>query len=177
MSHLAHAVPFVPVVQPALQVQVPSEPHTPLRQSHVDGAFLMIGSRHRPEPVIPSSQVAQSAGHAWQVEPKNPGAQVSQDVPLNPGGQVHVPEAEHTPAPAHGGEHAEDWMSSSWESPDAPEGSCEASGTLSQKTRRSLEEPETAIHTFDEIASAPGEIFEVVFEGVLGSWAKVACPE
>lgn len=42
---------------------------------------------------------------------------------------------------------------------------------------RSLEDPETAIQTFDEIAREDGEIFDVLFEGVLGSWANVACPE
>lgn len=108
VSHFAHAVPLVPAVHPGLQVHDPSDPHTPFRQLHVDGAFLMMGSRHRPLPVIPSSQVVQSAGHAWQVGPKNPGAHVSQDVPLKPGGQLHVPDAEHTPAPAQGGEQAED---------------------------------------------------------------------
>lgn len=64
VAHLAHAVPLVPAVQPALQVHVPSALHTPFKQLHVDGAFVMIGSKHRPLPVIPSSQDAQSAGHA-----------------------------------------------------------------------------------------------------------------
>lgn len=137
----------------------------------------MTGSRHLPVPVMPSSQVAQSAGHAWQVEPKKPFEQVSQEVPLKPVGQTHVPDAEHTPEPAHGGEHADDWMSSNWEMEDAPEGSCETSGTLSQKMILSFEEPEDiAAQTLDDNASDPAEIL-VLFNGVLGSCENCAWPE
>ena len=97
---------------------------------------------------------------------------------MNPGGQTQVPDAEHTPAPAHGGEQAADWISRSWERPDAPEGNCETSGTLSQKMIRSFDEPdERAAHTFDDTASEPGDIGVVLLDGVLGSCAKLASPE
>ena len=137
----------------------------------------MTGWRHLPVPVIPSSHFAQSAGHAWHVEPKNPGEHVSQEVPLNPVGQTHCPEAEHTPAPAHGGEQADDWMSSRAEGPDALEGNCDTSGTLSQKITRSLDDPvEIAAHTFEDSASEPADN-EVLFSRVLGSCTKLASPE
>ena len=137
----------------------------------------MTGSRHLPVPVMPSSHDWQSAGQAWHVGPKKPFEQVSQEVPLKPVGQTHVPDAEHTPEPAHGGEHADDWMSSSWEMEDAPEGSCDTSGTLSQKMTRSLDDPdESATQTLDERAREPAEIL-VLFNGVLGSWVNCAWPE
>ena len=107
-AHFAHAVPLSAVVHPVRHVHVPSDPHEPFSQLHVDGRFLIAGWRHLPVPVIPSSQDSQSAGHAWHVGPKKPFVQVSQEVPLNPVGQTQVPDAEHTPAPAHGGEHADD---------------------------------------------------------------------
>ena len=137
----------------------------------------MTGWRHLPVPVMPSSHFAQSAGHAWHVEPKKPGEHVSQEVPLNPVGQAHCPEAEHTPAPAHGGEHADDWISSRADGPDALEGNCDTSGTLSQKMTLSLDDPvEIAAHTFEERAREPADS-EVLFRRVLGSWTKLASPE
>ena len=67
-------------------------------------------------------------------------------------------------------------MSSSWEMDDAPEGSCETSGTLSQKITRSLEEPdEMAAQTLEESANEPGAIL-VLFRGVLGSCENCAWP-
>ena len=114
---------------------------------------------------------------AWQLGPKNPGEQVSQEVPLKPVGQMHCPEAEHTPEPEQGGEQAEDWMSSRAESPDALEGSCDTSGTLFQKMTLSLDDPvEMAAQTFEDNASEPGDN-EVLFSGVLGSCTKLASPE
>ena len=43
--------------------------------------------------------------------PKNPSAQVSHEDPVNPVGQLHVPEAEQTPEPEQGTEQAKDWTS------------------------------------------------------------------
>ena len=51
------------------------------------------------------------------------------------------------------------------------------SGTLSQKITRSPEPPEIAAHTLEDTANDPGETCVVLFEGELGSWEKLACPE
>nr|GAT54431.1 predicted protein [Mycena chlorophos] len=72
---------------------------------------------------MPWSQSAQPAGHGWHVGPKNPGAQVSQDVPLNPGAQRQVPDEEHVPELAHGDEQVEDCMSRREMDPELLEGS------------------------------------------------------
>ena len=63
-AHLAHAVPLSAVVQPALQVRCPFEPHSPFKQLQVDGRLLTIDTRHRPDPEMPSSQDEQPPGHA-----------------------------------------------------------------------------------------------------------------
>lgn len=116
-------MPLAAVVQPALQVHWPFDPHWPFRQLQVAGAPVTTGTKHRPEPEIPSSQEVHPEGHGWQVGPKKPFAQDSQDDPVNPVGQVHTPEAEQTPEPAHGGEHAEDCISRRLRPLAAPEGS------------------------------------------------------
>ena len=96
---------------------------------------------------------------------------------MNPVAQTHVPEAEHTPAPAHGGEHADDWMSRSSEMEDALDGSCDTSGTLSQNITRLFEEPEeNAAQTLDERAREPAETL-VLLSGVAGSCVNWAWPE
>ena len=77
-------------------------------QLQFDGGFVTIGVRQRPVPVIPSSQDVQPEGQALHVGPKYPEAHDSQEVPLNPVGHVQVPEAEQTPFPEQGGEHAVD---------------------------------------------------------------------
>ena len=60
---------------------------------------------------------------------------------------------------------------------DALEGSCDTSGTLSQKMTRSLDDPdESATQTLDESAREPAEIL-VLFSGLLGSWVNCAWPE
>lgn len=108
-EHWAHAVPLEDVVHPGLHAHCPFDPHSPLRQLHVDGAFEgRVGTRHRPEPVLPWSHDGHPAGHAWHLGPKNPWAQDSQEEPVKPVGQLHVPEEVQTPEPAHGGEQAED---------------------------------------------------------------------
>lgn len=121
-AHFEHAFPSSPVVHPALHVHCPFS-HFPLTQLHVSGLFSIVGARQRPVPVMPSSQDVQPTGHAWQATPKKPFAQSWHESPVKPGGQVQVPEAEHTPAPAQGGEHEEDWMSTSAREPDEPLGS------------------------------------------------------
>ena len=62
---------------------------------------------------MPSSHDVQLAGHGWQLGPKNPDAQDSQDEPVNPVGQEHWPEEEQTPALEQGGVHAFDCISTS----------------------------------------------------------------
>lgn len=53
----------------------------------------------------------QFEGQGWHFGPKKPFAHDSQEEPVKPVGQVHVPLAEHTPLPEQGGVHDEDWMS------------------------------------------------------------------
>lgn len=97
--------------------------------------------KHRPLPEIPSSQDWHPVGQGEQFGPKKPVAQVSHDAPVKPGGQVHVPAAEHMPAPAHGGEHAADCMSRrAMLFNEEPEGSCNKSAIESQRIKRSVEE-------------------------------------
>ena len=78
-------MPLLPVVNPALQVHCPFDPQTPFSQLHVVGSLAIAGFKHLPEPLIPSSQVVQFAGHAWHLDPKNPDEQDSQDTPVKPG--------------------------------------------------------------------------------------------
>lgn len=100
---------------------------------------------------------------------------------MKPDGQVHVPEAEQTPEPEHGGEHEADSMSRSEREPAVPEGSCETSGTESQRIMRLFEDPEdTAAQTFEESASELAESGvpdELLPTGVVGRLENPAWPE
>ena len=175
-AHFAHAVPLSAFVQPGLHVHWPFEPQMPLRQLQVEGALLTMGFRHLPEPEIPSSQDAQPAGHGWHVGPKKPEAHDSHDEPVKPGAQEHVPEAEHTPAPAHGGEQARDSISRRESEP--VEGSCVMSGTESQRMTRLFDPELTAAQTFDDRASELADKGVEEFEtGVVGSDVNAAWPE
>lgn len=90
------------------------------------------------------------------MEPKKPGEQVSQEDPVKPGAHVHVPEELQIPAPAHGGEHAEDWMSTRENEPELEDGSCLTSGIESQRIMRLLPFPVlTDTQTLDERAIEP----------------------
>ena len=177
-EHFAQAVPLAAVVNPTLHVHCPLDPHTPLRQLQLDAGLVTVAERHRPDPDIPSSQDAHPAGHAWQVGPKNPGEQDSHDAPVNPGAQLHVPEAEQTPEPAHGGEHADDSRSRSESAPELVVGSWVRSGIESQRMTRLLGPAFTAAHTLDDRAREPADNgWDAFTGGVEGSEAKAACPE
>lgn len=158
----------------------PLEPHTPFRQLH-DVELLVVATRQRPLPEIPSSHVAHPAGHAWQLGPKKPEAQDSQELPVNPGGQLHVPAAEQMPAPEHGGEQADDWMSSR-DTPliAKPDGNCDKSAIESHRMSRSLdEEPDaTATQTLDDRTRDPAAVVVESREALLeGSAVNVDAPE
>lgn len=143
------------------------------------GGFSTVRLRQRPVPVLPSSQSAHPAGHAAQLGPKKPDAHDSQDAPVKPVGHVQVPVAEQTPLPEHGGEHADDCRSSSPSEPEAPEGSCDMSGTESQKIRRLLPAV-SATQTSDAIAmelADRGVEEDELPSGVEGRLAKEAFPE
>jgi hypothetical protein len=56
-EHVAHAVPLLAVVNPALHAHCPLEPHTSLRQLQLEGLLAIAGCEQIPEPLIPSSQV------------------------------------------------------------------------------------------------------------------------
>lgn len=183
VAHFAQAVPLDAVVHPALHEHAPSEPQTPLMQSQLDGGLLTSGTRHFPVPCKPWSHFSQSAGQGWHVGPKNPSAQDSHEEPVKPVGQTHLPAVEHTPAPAHGGEHAEDCISSSARGLfSVLDGSCDTSGTESQKMTRSLEEePANDAHMLDARAKEPAELcvcLELFAEvPLVGNAVKVAWPE
>lgn len=110
--------------------------------------------------------------------PKNPGAQVSHDDPVNPAGHVHTPEAEQTPAPEQAGEQADDCMSRRESVFSVPAGSCVTSGTASHRITRSLEPEVRAIHTFEDTASELAvKGMEELAIGVVGSGENPAWPE
>ena len=148
---MEHCVPSLPVVNPGVHVHEPLAPHTPLLQLQVDGASATVGIKHRPVPVMPSSQVVQPVGHAWHVGPKNPEAQVSQEVPLNPVWHWHVPDVVHTPAVEQEGVHADDWISKRERDPCM--GSWAMSGTEFQMMTRLLAPASSATHAFDDTAN------------------------
>ncbi|EED78376.1 predicted protein [Postia placenta Mad-698-R] len=183
VAHFAQAVPLDVVVHPALHEQAPSEPQTPLTQSQLDGGLLISGTRHFPVPCKPWSHFSQPAGQGWHVGPKNPSAQDSHEEPVKPVGQTHLPAVEHTPAPAHGGEHAEDCISSSARGLfSVLDGSCDTSGTESQKMTRSFEEePANDAHMLDARAKEPAELCVCLElfaeEPLVGNAVKVAWPE
>ena len=164
------------MVQPALHEHCPLAPQTPLRQLQADERLAVVDERQLPEPLIPSSQVVQPAGHAWHEGPKKPFAQTSQDVPLKPEGHVHCPDAEHTPAPEHGGEQALDSIAER-DNEDIP-GSWDKSGTESQRMMRLLPVV-TAIQRLEDMAIEPAEraVDELLDAGVVGRAENCACPE
>lgn len=92
-------------------------------QLQLDGGFVTTEAMQRPVPVIPPSQDVQPEGQALHVGPKYPVAHDSQEVPLNPVGHVQVPEAEQTPFPEQGGEHAVDCKFKREREPEAAWGS------------------------------------------------------
>jgi hypothetical protein len=106
-------------------------------------------AKHRPLPEIPSSQDVHPLEHCSHVGPKKPDAQDSHEVPLNPVGQVHDPEAEQTPDPEHGGEQAVDCMPTRDREPADPDGSWLKSGMESQRMTRLLEFKLTASHILE----------------------------
>lgn len=179
-AHVEHAVPFDEVVHPALQVHLPLEPHSPLTQLHVDGAFVTLNWRQVPVPDMPSSQSRQPAGQASQVGPKCPETHDSQDDPVKPLWQTHLPVEEHMPPDEHGDEHAVDCMSKSVsELPKLLEGSCETSGTESHRMMRLLDdEPDTDIQMSDARAMEPAESCLVEFvDTLVGRALNVLSPE
>jgi hypothetical protein len=162
-------VPLSAVVHPVLQEHCPFDPQLPFRQLQLEGALLTTGTKHLPVPEIPSSQDVQPAGHCWHVGPKKPAAQDSHDEPVNPVGQVHVPEAEHIPEAAQGVEHADDWTSRSERELELPVGSCAMSGTASHRTKRLFEPELTATQTLEEraieLADNGADEFEATTDG------------
>ena len=80
-----------------------------MRQLQLEGLLEITGFKQIPVPVVPSSQVVQFDGQGWHLEPKNPGAQDSQDVPVKPEAHLQVPAVVHTPEDAQMGLQAEDW--------------------------------------------------------------------
>lgn len=179
-AHVAQAVPFDEAVHPALQVHLPFEPHTPLAQLHVEGAFVTLNWRHVPVPEMPSSQSRQPAAQASQLGPKCPETHDSQDDPVKPLWQTHLPDEEQMPPEEHGDEHEVDCMSNSVsELPKLLEGSCETSGTEFHRTMRLLDdEPATDIQMLDARAREPAESCFVVFvDTLVGRALKVLLPE
>ena len=98
-------------MNPALHEHCPLESHTPLRQSQLEGLLEITGFKQIPEPVASSSQVVQFDGQGCHSEPKNPGAQDSQHVPVKPEAYLQVPAVVHTPDDVQMRLQAEDWSS------------------------------------------------------------------
>jgi hypothetical protein len=107
-EHVAHAVPLLAVVNPALHEHCPLGPHSPLIHLHLAGSLAITDFKHLPEPVIPSSQLWQFVGQGWHWGPKDPDAQDSHEAPVNQEAQWQVPEVVHTPEDAQLGLQAED---------------------------------------------------------------------
>jgi hypothetical protein len=165
------------LIQPALQAHVPSVPHSPFTQLQVAGLLSIEGTKHWPDPDIPWSHVWHCEGQGWQVGPKNPLAQTSQEGPVKPGGQLHFPEVEQTAEPEHAGEQAYDWISTRARDWDAADGSWETSGTACQNIILLLFEPEVrAIQTFLESAKELAGSGREVFMWVEGRGENDACP-
>ena len=137
-KHVAHAVPLLAVVNPALHEHCPLDPHSPLRQLQLAGSLAITSVKHLPEPLVPSSQLVQFCGQAWQVGPKNPESHESHKAPVNPEAHRQVPEIVHTPEAAQLGLQAEDWMSVRESEPRLLAGSWLTSGTASQTITRLL---------------------------------------
>jgi hypothetical protein len=109
------------------------------------------------------------------VGPKNPSAHDSQAEPVKPGGQSHVAEALQTAELEHGGEQADDWISTRARGRDIADGSWETSGTESRNIKR--DEPEVnAAQTLLESAKELAGRGREEFIGEEGSFENDACP-
>lgn len=174
-------MPFGALVKPVVHVQLPLAPQTPLTQLHDAGALAGVVTRQRPLPVNPSSHLAQPLGHAAQLGPKNPAAQLSHDAPVKPAAQVHVPAAVQMPDDAHGGEHAADSMSKRVRVLGALVGSWAVSGMESQTMTRAFPEAGElmAIQTLEDSAREPrvSGVEELTPMGVVGMEVNAGCPE
>lgn len=110
--------------------------------------------------------------------PKNPLSHDSQAEPAKPRGHLHVRKAEQTEEPAHGGEQADDWISTRARGRDIDDGSWDTSGTESQNTMRDELEPEVkATQTFLESAK---ELTGTGMEELIGTEGRsknAGCPE
>jgi hypothetical protein len=127
---------------------------------------------------MPWSQEGHPLGHGWHVGPKKPGAQDSHEVPLKPVEQVHEPDAEQTPDPAQGGEHAADCISTREKELAEPDGSWPKSGIESQRMTRLFELELTATQTLDDRDSEPAANGVDVFpDGDVGRGENDPWPE
>ena len=165
---MEHFVPFALSFQPALQLQEPSVWHFPLTQLQL--WVKPLGLRHNPDPLIPSSHISQSEGHAWHSLPKNPDWQASHDEPVNPGRhaqdlcEVHIPPLVHAVLQE---------ALCSWEritSDEKGTGNCSVSGDASQKITR-LFDMSISTQVFGDIMNEGESIELVILEAlaVVGS--------
>ena len=99
---------------------------------------------------------------------------------MKPVGQLHVPEEVQTPEPAHGGEQAEDWMSSKERDVDVPAGSCDTSGTESQRTTRLVDDDPVELTAAQTLLERAKELavsgVDVLAAGDAASGEKPAWP-
>jgi hypothetical protein len=109
------------------------------------------------------------------VGPKNPSAHDSQAVPVKPGGQLHVAEAEQTVELEHGGEQPDDWISTRARGRDIAGGSWETSGTESQNIKRDEPEVKTAQTLLESAKELAGRGMEELI-GEEGRFENAACP-
>jgi hypothetical protein len=107
--------------------------------------------------------------------PKNPSAHDSQAEPVKPGGQSHVAEAEQTVELEHGGEQADDWISTRARGRVIADGSWETSGTEFQNIKRDEPEVKTAQTLLESAKELAGRGMEELI-GVEGRDENAACP-
>jgi hypothetical protein len=102
-------VPLSLWINPAVHVQRPPWVHAPFVHPQVEGSLsALAGFMHLPEPEIPSSHSAHPSGHFLHCGPKNADRHRSQEGPVNPGGQRHIPEGVQVLWEEQGGEQEVD---------------------------------------------------------------------
>jgi hypothetical protein len=118
------------------------------------------GTKQMPDPEIPSSQVVQFRGQGWHFGPKNPSAQDSHRVPLNPLlGHLHTGEFwSQVPELVHGGEQLV-WISVISRIEFGGNGRVEVSGAEAHSLKLVLSEDEvTTIEILPKVSKEGGNL-------------------
>ena len=119
----------------------------------------------------------QFVGQGWHLGPKNPEAQDSQDVPVNPEAHLQVPVVVHTPEDAQLGLQADDWSSVRESEPRLLAGSWLTSGIESQTIKRLLLLEFKAAQTVEDKVSDWAASGVEGFPSVVDRAVNDDCPE